>query len=69
MAGAKSHQYHILPPSIWPLIGSFGALAMAAGAVMWMHEQAGGGFVFFGGLLAVVVVIFSWWAVVIKEAH
>ena len=29
MAGAKNHQYHILPPSIWPFLGSFSALAMA----------------------------------------
>ena len=27
MAGAKNHDYHILPPSIWPLIGAFSALA------------------------------------------
>ena len=49
MAGAKNHPYHILPPSIWPLIGAFAALAMAAGGVMWMHEYAYGGAVFFAG--------------------
>jgi cytochrome c oxidase subunit 3 len=69
MAGAKSHQYHILPPSIWPLIGSIAALAMAAGGIMWMHDQAGGGYVFFAGLIAVLFVMFSWWADVIREAH
>ena len=69
MAGAKSHQYHILPPSIWPLIGSFAALAMAAGGIMWMHDVAGGGYVFFAGLIAVLFVMFSWWADVIREAH
>src|SRR5688500_20225734 len=69
MAGAKNHQYHILPPSIWPLIGAFAALAMAAGGVMWMHEQAYGGYVFFAGLIAVLFVMFSWWADVINEAH
>ena len=69
MAGAKSHDYHILPPSIWPLIGAFSALAMAAGGVMWMHEQAYGGYIFFAGLIAVMFVMFSWWVDVIREAH
>lgn len=39
MAGAKNHDYHILPPSIWPLFGSMSALVMAMGAIMWMHPD------------------------------
>jgi cytochrome c oxidase subunit III len=69
MAGAKTHQYHILAPSIWPLIGSFAALAMAAGGIMWMHDQPGGGIVFFAGLAGVLFVMLSWWVDVIREAH
>ena len=69
MAGAKTHQYHILPPSIWPFIGAFAALAMAAGGVMWMHEVNGGGYVFYAGLVAVLFTMFSWWVDVIREAH
>jgi cytochrome c oxidase subunit 3 len=69
MAGAKNHQYHILPPSIWPFLGSFSALAMAVGAIMWMHDNPAGTYVFFAGLLAVLFVMFSWWVDVIREAH
>jgi cytochrome c oxidase subunit 3 len=76
MAGAKNHQYHILNPSIWPLIGSVGALVMAFGGVMYMHganlspEQAnGGGWIFFAGLALVLFVMLSWWADVVKEAN
>ena len=69
MAGAKSHQYHILPPSIWPFIGAFTALAMAAGGIRWMHEAAYGGIVFFLGLAGVLFTMFSWWSDVIREAH
>jgi cytochrome c oxidase subunit 3 len=69
MAGAKNHPYHILPPSIWPFIGSMGALAMAAGAVMWMHENQFGGYIFGAGLLTVLFVMFSWWVDVVREAH
>jgi len=69
MAGAKNHDYHILPPSIWPLIGSFSALGMAAGGVMWMHEMLYGGWVFFLGLAGVLFTMYSWWSDVVREAH
>ncbi len=76
MAGAKNHDYHILPPSIWPLLGAFAALTMAVGAIMWMHgghlgpEKAnGGGWVFFLGVALVLLTMRLWWGDVIKEAH
>ncbi|MBY8825393.1 cytochrome c oxidase subunit 3 [Sphingomonas colocasiae] len=69
MAGAKNHDYHILAPSPWPIIGSFSALAMAAGGIMWMHDVAGGGWVFLAGLAGVLFTMFSWWSDVIKEAN
>jgi cytochrome c oxidase subunit 3 len=69
MAAAQNHPYHLVSPSVWPLVGAFGALAMAGGAVMWMHEYAYGGYVFFAGVIAVLFVMFSWWADVIREAH
>ena len=69
MAGAKSHQYHILPPSIWPFIGAFAALALFGGGVMWMHGHQAGPYVAGAGLIAVLFVMFSWWADVIREAN
>ena len=53
MAGAKTHDYHILPPSINPLIGAFSALGLTGGGVMWMHQQPYGGWVFLLGLLGI----------------
>ena len=53
MAGAKNHQYHILPPSVWPLIGSISALSLFGGAVMWMHDNPYGTYVFFAGVIGV----------------
>jgi cytochrome c oxidase subunit 3 len=69
MAGAKNHDYHILPPSPWPLIGAFSALAMAAGGIMWMHKASNGGLLFFVGLLFTLANAYMWWSDVIKEAH
>ena len=71
MAGAKNHDYHILPPSITPLLGSFSALTMFFGLVMWMHpEQFSYGSLVFGiGLIAVLYTFYAWWADVINEAQ
>ena len=38
MAGAKNHDYHILPPDIWPLIGSISAVTLTSGGVLTMHS-------------------------------
>ena len=71
MAGAKNHDYHILPPSITPLLGSFSALTMFFGLVMWMHpEQFSYGSLVFGlGFISVMYTFYAWWNDVIHEAH
>ncbi len=69
MAGAKNHDYHILPPSIWPLVGSFSALTMFGGLVMWMNEAAYGSLIFGLGVIGVLFTFYSWWVDVIAEAH
>src|SRR5436305_939006 len=62
MAGAKNHDYHILPPSPWPLASSMSALLMASGAIMWMHSVPGGGWAFLAGLAAVMFFVGWFWA-------
>lgn len=43
MAGAEvKHDYHLVNPSPWPLVGSIAAAAMMIGAVTWMETAAGG---------------------------
>ena len=69
MAGAKNHDYHILPPSPWPIVGAFSALIMAAGGIMWMHKSAVGGYVFGLGVAAVIATFYGWWQQVVNEAH
>jgi len=69
MAGAKNHDYHILPPSIWPFFGSMSALVMASGGIMWMHSIAHGGLVFYLGLAGILYTFYSWWSDVIREAN
>lgn len=67
MAHAKNHDYHILPPSIWPFVVSVSAFIMLFGAVQWMHGA--GPWMFLIGLLGVFYVMYGWWSDVVKEAN
>ena len=69
MAGAKHHDYHLVEPSVWPLVGSFTALTLFGGLVMWMHEHVFGPWVFALGAAGVIATFWFWWADVIREAH
>jgi len=68
MAGTKNHDYHIIDPSPWPLIGSIGALIMAFGAVFWMKDMWPI-WVMLIGFMIVLYTMFAWWSDVIKESH
>ncbi len=69
MSGAKNHDYHILPPSIWPLFGSFAALTMFGGLVMWFTGAPYASLVGGAGFIAVLFTFYSWWVDVVNEAH
>ena len=69
MAGAKNHEYHILPPSPWPLMGAIAALLLTGGLVMWMHEHPSGSWLFALGMIGVIATMIFWWRDVIGEAH
>ena len=75
---AKNHDYHLVNPSPWPLIGSIAALIMAFGAVIYMKTSGSadsrlfgqrGMFVMALGFVAVLLTMFMWWRDVIREAH
>ena len=69
MAATKNHDYHLVDPDPWPLIGAMAAFALFGGTVMWLHDNAYGKFVMVLGVLGVIVTMFNWWANTIREAH
>jgi cytochrome c oxidase subunit III len=83
MAHAKNHDYHILPPSVWPFLGSVSAFAMLFGAVAWMKDSGievggailgqpaviSGPWLFLIGLVGVLYTMFGWWADVVHEGE
>jgi len=42
-AHAKHHDYHLVNPSPWPIVGSLSAFVMAVGAIGWMKSMFTGG--------------------------
>ena len=42
MSGTKNHDYHILPPDIWPFLGALSALTLTSGGVLTMHSDVFG---------------------------
>jgi len=69
MAGAKNHDYHILPPSPYPLLSSMASLVLASGGIMWMKGHHLGMPLFLIGLAATLIGMFAWWGQVIREAN
>jgi cytochrome c oxidase subunit 3 len=66
----KHHDYHLVDPSPWPVVGSVSAFIMAVGAVGWMkHMYPQPWIVFFIGLAGVLYTMASWWGDVVREAQ
>ncbi len=72
---AKHHDYHLVDPSPWPLVGSVAAFVMAVGAIAWMRTDQGGLFgmqgpwLFFAGIAGILATMFGWWRDVIVEGE
>jgi cytochrome c oxidase subunit III len=71
---SKNHDYHLVDPSPWPLIGALSAFIMAVGLVMTMKGLAPAGMkigplVLGMGLLGIFYTMFAWWVDVTREAE
>ena len=61
-AHAKHHDYHLVDPSPWPVVGSISAFVMAVGAITWMHHMFAAAPLVFGiGVIGVLYTFLSWW--------
>jgi cytochrome c oxidase subunit 3 len=63
--GHPKHQYHLVDPSPWPLLGSLSAGAMFYGAVQGMHGN--GWALAIVGFLFVLGTMFLWFRDVVRE--
>jgi cytochrome c oxidase subunit 3 len=73
MAEGVKHDYHLVNPSPWPLVGSAAAVVMAMGGVVWMKGLFGlpahTSWLFFAGLAGVLFTMIAWWRDVVNEAN
>jgi cytochrome c oxidase subunit III len=68
------HDYHLVNPSPWPLVGSIFAFLTAVGLIMSMKDLTIGGlkagpYIFGAGAIGVLYTMASWWRDVIHEAE
>jgi cytochrome c oxidase subunit 3 len=70
------HDYHLVNPSPWPLLGSFAAFVLTFGGVVWMKGLFGlpkhswdSSFVLFIGAALVILTMITWWRDVVIEAN
>ena len=64
------HDYHLVDPSPWPIVGSVAAFLLAVGLISWMHKlYAAAPLVFAAGALGVLYTMIGWWRDVINEAE
>jgi cytochrome c oxidase subunit 3 len=70
---AVHHDYHLVKPSPYPLIGSIAAVVMALGLVIWMKGlfgiEKGTWYVFAAGAAGVLYTMLGWWIDVVREAN
>ena len=54
-AHKAQHDYHLVDPSPWPIVGSISAFVLAVGAITWMHKSfAAAPLIFAAGALGVL---------------
>ena len=70
---AVKHDYHLVNPSPWPLVGSIAAIVMFLGIVIDMKGlfglAAGTWWVMALGFLGVIYTMIGWWSDVVREAN
>ena len=73
MAEGVKHDYHLVNPSPWPLVGSIAGVLTAMGLVMWWKglfgQPEGTWWLFALGMALILTTMAGWWREVIREAN
>jgi cytochrome c oxidase subunit 3 len=68
-AHGKFHDYHLVDPSPWPIVGAIGAFLLAVGLITWMHHLfAAAPLIFAAGAVVILYTMLGWWRDVAREA-
>jgi len=61
------HDYHLVNPSPWPIVGALSAFIMAVGGILFMRHITV--WVLLIGAAGVLYTMFAWWSDVVREAQ
>jgi len=64
----KTHLYHIVDVSPWPLASSIGALLLTSGLACYIHRVSYGMFMFLLGLFLLLSSMYVWWRDIVRES-
>lgn len=64
----NKHPYHLVDPSPWPLVASFGCFFLTTGIVLFFHGYTDYSTLLFFGFFTIIFVMYTWWRDVIREA-
>lgn len=67
MSAKVTHPYHLVNPSIWPLLTAFAIMLMVVGSAFALHKDPLGLPLSFAGTAAIIACVFFWWRDVIRE--
>jgi cytochrome c oxidase subunit 3 len=69
-AHTRQHDYHLVDPSPWPIVGAVSAFLLAVGLITWLHNLfAAAPLVFAAGVVGTIYTMVSWWRDVVREAE
>jgi len=64
------HDYHLVDPSPWPIVGAVAIFITAVGAISWMHHMFAAAPLMFGvGVIGILYTLVGWWRDVTREAQ
>lgn len=67
MSAKVTHPYHLVNPSIWPILTAFSILTLVVGGAFALHKDPIGLKLAAAGFSAIIVNCFFWWRDVIRE--
>lgn len=65
---AHYHPYHLVEPSPYPYMASFGALGLTVGSVMYFHSYSYGNYLALFSFLFISIIAFMWWRDIVRES-
>lgn len=65
----KTHPYHILPLSPWPILITAAIFFMAIGGTLILHKKEFGYSIFVPSTLLLIYILYRWWADVVEESN